>query len=101
MLTVDRLKRILLCLLILMQLSLCFLAQKQSNLLTSKMFTAYIKLAIHNPQCKYSFLIYSTLLNVNVCLTHSAQGEGLSRSPGSSGRAALEEEFSSDEEAEL
>ncbi len=35
------------------------------------------------------------------CLTHSVEGEGLSLSPANRGRAALEEEFSSEEEAEL
>lgn len=45
----------------------------------------------------------SSLLHVHVYVrqTHSAQGEGLSLSPGKRGRAALEEEFSSEEEAEL
>ncbi len=41
------------------------------------------------------------MVQERLCLTHSVEGEGLSLSPANRGRAALEEEFSSEEEAEL
>lgn len=60
---------------------------------------AQFTVCVCNNHFQFHSMNKSSLLYVHQ--THSAQGEGLSRSPGNSGRAALEEEFSSEEEAEL
>lgn len=48
-----------------------------------------------------SGIVLQYMIQEHMCLTHSVEGEGLSRSPANRGRAALEEEFSSEEETEL